>query len=115
MIRLSRMPAPTIKAALLVVCCLRGSGAGTRGNRPVLAPTTSVVSPAISLALRLDLKSSSAKLGEESRLPSGDFKLSSDASLICLRSTAPEEPNVYSPKRHETNKAPLGARWLAPK
>src|SRR5436190_10994556 len=50
MMRLMRMPAATITAAVAVLSA--GSSPSGRGKRPVLSPIMSTVSPAISPALR---------------------------------------------------------------
>src|ERR1041385_3247098 len=111
MILLIRMPAPTMNACRPVRSSWPLSVG--RGKRPVLSPTTSIDSPAISDALRRPFRSrskeaagSESRSPEERRRPSGEFGkdsgFCSGASLIKAVVRLRQVPNVYSSKQEKT-------------
>src|ERR1041384_2294617 len=104
MILLIRMPAPTMNACRPARASWRLSGG--RGKRPVLSPTTSIDSPAISEALGCRCGCSRSRSSDERRRPSGEFGedsgFCSGASLIKAVVRVRQVPNVYSSKREKT-------------
>src|SRR6267378_360107 len=75
MMRLIKMPAPTMNADLAVLSFSLRSTPGARGKAPVASPTTSTVSPAISEALLRVSRPSEFELTRDgaSELPPEDF------------------------------------------